>query len=131
MNRLTKRYLNGNVTLDPAGFIETQETIDREIRNFAPAKKAVERLAEYEDAEEQGLLVHLPCKVGDTVYINADDVTFKGEVIHFIAGAEGTETLKLKRSNGSTFHATGLTFGVDTFLTPEAAQQALKERADK
>lgn len=29
---------------------------------------ALKRLAEYEDAEEQGLLVRLPCKVGDTVY---------------------------------------------------------------
>ena len=26
------------------------------------------KLAEYEDAEKQGLLVRLPCKVGDTVY---------------------------------------------------------------
>ena len=29
------------------------------------------RLAEYEDADEQGLLLRLPCKVGDTVYIIA------------------------------------------------------------
>ena len=29
---------------------------------------ALNRLAEYEDMEEQGLLVRLPCKVGDTVY---------------------------------------------------------------
>ena len=28
----------------------------------------VDRLAAYEDAEEQGLLVRLPCKVGSTVY---------------------------------------------------------------
>lgn len=28
----------------------------------------VNRLADYEDAEEQGLLVRLPCKVGDTYY---------------------------------------------------------------
>ena len=27
-----------------------------------------EKLAAYEDAEEQGLLLRLPCKVGDTVY---------------------------------------------------------------
>ena len=34
--------------------------------------KASEKLAEYEDLEEQGLLVGLPCKVGDTVYrVNA------------------------------------------------------------
>lgn len=28
----------------------------------------LDRLAAYVDAEEQGLLVRLPCKVGDTVY---------------------------------------------------------------
>lgn len=31
-------------------------------------RKVWERLKEYEDAEEQGRLVVLPCKVGDTVY---------------------------------------------------------------
>lgn len=31
-----------------------------------------ERLKAYEDAEEQGLLVRLPCKVGDAVYVVAD-----------------------------------------------------------
>ena len=31
-------------------------------------QNALQRLAAYEDAEEQGLLVRLPCKVGDTVY---------------------------------------------------------------
>ena len=29
---------------------------------------AMEKLADYEDAEEQGLLLRLPCKVGDTLY---------------------------------------------------------------
>lgn len=28
----------------------------------------IDKLAQYEDAEESGLLVRLPCKVGDTVY---------------------------------------------------------------
>lgn len=31
--------------------------------------KISEKLAAYEDAEEQGLLLKLPCKVGDTVYV--------------------------------------------------------------
>ena len=31
-------------------------------------KRALEKLATYEDAEEQGLLVRLPRKVGDTVW---------------------------------------------------------------
>ncbi len=30
--------------------------------------KLAERLKQYEDAAEQGLLLKLPCKVGDTVY---------------------------------------------------------------
>ena len=35
---------------------------------YLPLIDAVNKLQEYEDAEEKGLLVHLPCKVGDTVY---------------------------------------------------------------
>lgn len=30
--------------------------------------KVLDKLAYYEDKEEQGLLISLPCKVGDTVY---------------------------------------------------------------
>ena len=46
---LTKKYKNGFVTLDAEKFPSVaQETIDREIRNFEPVKKAVEKLYEYE-----------------------------------------------------------------------------------
>ena len=34
--------------------------------------KVYEKLKHYEDLEEQGLLLRLPCKVGDTVYIVGD-----------------------------------------------------------
>ena len=30
-----------------------------------------EKLADYEDAEEQGFLLRFPCKVGDTIYVDA------------------------------------------------------------
>lgn len=43
------------------------ERLDYE-SEYVPIIDALNRLAEYEDAEEQGLLVRLPCKVGDTVY---------------------------------------------------------------
>lgn len=40
--------------------------------NSHHCRMILEKLAEYEDLEEQGLLVRLPCKVGDTVYrVNA------------------------------------------------------------
>ena len=46
---LTKKYKNGFVTLDAEKFPSVaQETIDREIRNFEPVKKAVEKLYEHE-----------------------------------------------------------------------------------
>lgn len=35
------------------------------------AGEAVDKLAEYEDLEEQGLLLRLPCNIGDTVYVIA------------------------------------------------------------
>ena len=52
MKRLTGRFENGRAYRH---------------RDVIPAE-AIQKLAEYEDMEEQGLLVRLPCKVGDTVY---------------------------------------------------------------
>lgn len=43
---------------------------------------AVTRLAEYEDAEEQGLLLWLPCKVGDTIYVIPSKVNYDLNVIN-------------------------------------------------
>lgn len=49
ITRMTKRYTNNTVSLDAEAFMETQNTIDREIINCYPAKKAIEKLAIYED----------------------------------------------------------------------------------
>jgi hypothetical protein len=38
-------------------------------------KAVVEKLADYEDKQEQGLLIELPCKVGDVVYHEKPYVT--------------------------------------------------------
>lgn len=38
------------------------------IKDKALLKDAMRKLAHYEDLEEQGLLLRLPCKVGDYVY---------------------------------------------------------------
>lgn len=44
------------------------------VREYAPDfdcpfSKMAQKLKRYEDAEEQGLLLRLPCKVGSTVYL--------------------------------------------------------------
>lgn len=65
MERLTERKRNFNGTA-----ISKKSMIDREgyptVSDYA--SKVLTKLAAYEDAEEQGLLLRLPCKVGDTVY---------------------------------------------------------------
>lgn len=39
------------------------------------------KLKDYEDLEEQGLLLKLPCKVGDTVYSALGEKVIKSEVL--------------------------------------------------
>lgn len=61
MSRLTKRAENGAaVYATPSGDPVKWENN----RN-----KVLRKLADYEDLEEKGLLLKLPCKVGDTVYL--------------------------------------------------------------
>ena len=45
-----------------------------------PTRRIIERLAEYEDLEEQGRLIKLPCKVGNTVYRYVEE---KGCVLEY------------------------------------------------
>ena len=71
--------------------------------------RLAEKLKEYEDAEEQGLLLRLPCKVGDTVYLintkfevvpRTADMMFLGvlwdeyEKTWFLTQAEAEQKLK-------------------------------------
>lgn len=78
---------------------------------------AMEKLAAYEDAEEQGLLLRLPCKVGDSVYRfwYADGKAYKvqTQVIRTLAN------LVAIMESGE--------FGKSVFLSLEEAEAKLKE----
>lgn len=132
MNRLTKQYGNGNWTLDASKFPPIDQTVlDSEIRNSEPIRAAVERLAEYEDAEEKGLFERLPCKVGDTVWL-AEPMYYSCDepecavVEHFnIYSKRITVTIYI---DPDTYKEVDLE---DIFLTPEEAEQALKARESK
>lgn len=52
---------------------------------------AIQKLAEYEDAEEQGLIWRLPCKVGDTVYVVKNNTDACDECNCFEEGYYGHE----------------------------------------
>lgn len=55
--------LQYDITKEPIGLIALF------YRNLWAMADLRERLKEYEDLEEQGRLIKLPCKVGDTVYV--------------------------------------------------------------
>ena len=42
---------------------------------------AAEKLADYEDAEEQGLLLRLPCGIGSDVYIIPSKINYKLNIL--------------------------------------------------
>lgn len=76
MERLTERYKDSiaNTVL----IRECGDKLCKDICNDIECdcskcelEKALEKLADYEDLEEQGLLVRLPCKVGDIVYVDS------------------------------------------------------------
>lgn len=65
MERLTRRNANGTgVYATPSG-----EPVKWE-NNY---HNVLQKLADYEDLEEQGFLLRLPCKLGDTIYSIAND----------------------------------------------------------
>ena len=71
MERLTEKVF-GFVQLKACGNDFCKETCaehdEEKSCNNCPIQNSFDKLAEYEDLEEQGLLLRLPCKVGDTVY---------------------------------------------------------------
>lgn len=72
MERLTTRNIAGLAVYKyPFECERCGETIYRlpDYGNGSPTEK----LAAYEDAEEQGLLLRLPCKVGSNIYCITDD----------------------------------------------------------
>lgn len=81
----------------------------------------IDKLAEYEDLEEQGLLLRLPCKVGDTVYIIYSDkeTSFIEEPI-----VKDVSTHRIWIESRCYDY---LDIGKTIFLTQAEAEQKLKE----
>lgn len=94
---------------------------------------AAEKLADYEDLEEQGRLLKLPCKVGDTIYAVGEIVKEYKVISVGYPSNKATnrsefciETLPV---NGSRVVAAfyDKEFGKNVFLTKSEAEEKLKE----
>lgn len=94
-----------------------------------------EKLAAYEDAEEQGLLLRLPCKVGDKIFLDfagfgKDIDKFTVKDFHLDCFEDGETILYCDyESNDKTLSGQidVMEFGKTVFLTREEAEAKLAE----
>lgn len=82
-------------------------------------QKIFDKLAKYEDLEEEGLLLHLPCKIGTTVYHLVKSLSY-GEI-----GDKPEVNYRISEVNFNLFMFNFI--GESIFLTKEEAEQKLKE----
>lgn len=95
--------------------------------------RANEVLKSYKDAEEQGLLLKLPCKVGDTVYSVTRDFISEYTICSIEMYKEGF-FFNWKCEKGIYINLRGFTnfdIGKTVFLTKEEAEQALKQMRER
>lgn len=89
--------------------------------------KASEKLAEYEDLEEQGLLVRLPCKVGDDLYCIVNGEVKKLKVHSFGVPDFEITDIEFKYVDGFKIVRFVGEVGKTVFLTREEAEKKLEE----
>ena len=131
----------------PAKKLDNGRTVMPIIDGRAVREHAMEfywRLKEYEDLEEQGKLIKLPCRVGDSVYrplLCLDDVVRVEEIIVSNIGVRiGVEEGEEIRHEVETAYIVGSVagtnigqdanfsdFGKTIFLTKAEAEKALAE----
>lgn len=99
------------------------------IENICYDKQLYEKLKNFEDLEEQGLLLKLPCKIGDTVYRILDNI-YEFEVT-CIRLYEDKMLLDIENSDiGMGFSLDANRLSKNLFLTYEEAEKALAEMGE-
>lgn len=106
--------------------------------------KAIKKFADYEDLEEQGLLVRLPCKVGDTVWVVTSPInvfdydkydgdaeyevyeSFLSSVSYYASGEQFRIYAKVTNSFIAAYFRE-CDFGKSIFFTREEAEKKLEE----
>lgn len=104
------------------GESEYRQAIPRSDIRFNNHNRCCNKLAEYEDAEEQGLLLKLPCRVRDAVYVIVGKDVSRQRVneIRILPGS-----VKFETSTGRIFDKGA--FGDNVFLTRKDAMEKLEK----
>ena len=121
MERLTNTGSNGEIWI----------TDNDETRRFGRKESAYKKLAEYEDLEEQGLLLRLPCHIGDIIYEPTNRNTINEYRVTGIKEEAFALWIEWKLEKGFVYQSI---YGVEVgeigktvFLTQAEAEQKLKE----
>ena len=129
MDRLTGKMF-GRVRLVGNQLTPCSRICTKRFCENCPIQKAFDKLAHYEDLEEQGLLLKLPCKIGDTLW---DIFEFVDEYDHpemYVVDATKIEISKDDKGivyciDGVDFR--GKEFGKTVFASKEEAEKKLAE----
>lgn len=122
MERLTQTYSDG--THGASDSLPCGEN------SYTYKNLLIEKLGKYEDLEEQGRLLKLPCKVGTKVY----NITWWDDVQEKIVvkGKTYYRTIHKHKVSKSTFDYTDIEkIGKTVFLTESEAEAKLKELRGK
>ena len=149
MKRLTKTYADGthgvadnlpcgensyafkDLLIHTLGEYEDLGITPEQVRQMdAEFTRASKELADYKKSVDQGRLLHLPCKAGDTVYLEAEyenEIT-EGRVTEISVLPDGV-CIYIEREIGSgCSEGYGVNdFGYDVFMKREDAEKAIKE----
>ena len=115
MSRLT---VKGNIVSQK----DINKLLEPSNKNQFGMNDAYYKLKEYEDLEEQGLLLKLPCKVGDKIYNIEDGYIFECDA----------KSIDVRKENGEYIFCIDYEdfklddFNKTVFLTKEEAEQELK-----
>lgn len=93
-----------------------------------------DRLRELAEADKDGRVVILPCKVGDTVWANLDGMRHTRKcVIEFVNIGSHVTTIVFSTVDGlrEQYGVNPSSFGKTVFLTREEAEKALQEMEGK
>ena len=132
MERLTEKAANSNMVW----FKDTENDgvrLEPCEMSAHHSRIALERLAAYEDAEGQGLLLRLPCKVGDTIYgvsyENRKYIIREHIVNQFVYIAYRKPRIEIYCEGENGFLSSSITGQLDDdlFLTRDEAEAKLEE----
>lgn len=120
-----RRNKEKNTIVIPNSFISSADCAEK----YEQVAKWLKELKSYKEAEEQGLLVRLPCKVGDTVYVPTRNFISEFRIIMISVDMHGTYFRWMLNSgiypNLDGF--SGNKLGKTVFLTREEAEKKLEE----